>query len=40
MRANDDLKQLRRRVYMSYFQDGLWDISGIFPAGLGIYRLA
>ncbi len=36
MRANDDLKQLRRRVYMTYFQDGLWDIFlGFFLLGWG-----
>jgi hypothetical protein len=32
-----DLKQIQRKVYMSYFQDGLWDILlGIFLVGWGL----
>jgi hypothetical protein len=32
-----DLKQIQRKIYMSYFQDGLWDILlGIFLIGWGL----
>ena len=32
-----DLKRIQRRVYMSYFQDGLWDIClGIFLVSWGL----
>jgi hypothetical protein len=31
MRTDIDIKQIQRKVYMSYFQDGLWDILlGVF----------
>jgi hypothetical protein len=34
---NVDLKEIRSRVYLSYFQDGLWDILlGLFPIFWGI----
>ena len=37
MQENVDLKQITKKVYMSYFQDGLWDILlGIYLAGWGI----
>jgi len=32
-----DLKQIQRKVYISYFQDGLWDILlGVFLIGWGL----
>ena len=32
-----DLKEIKRRVYLSYFQDGLWDILlGLFIVGWGL----
>ena len=34
MQENVDLNQVKKKVYMSYFQDGLWDIL------LGIYLLS
>jgi hypothetical protein len=37
MQENIDLKQITKKVYMSYFQDGLWDILlGIYLIGWGI----
>jgi hypothetical protein len=37
MHENVDLKQIKKKVYMSYFQDGLWDILlGIYLIGWGI----
>jgi MFS family permease len=37
MQKGTDLKQIQRRVYMSYFQDGLWDILlGVFLVGWGV----
>jgi hypothetical protein len=37
MQENVDLKQITKKVYMSYFQDGLWDILlGIYLIGWGI----
>ena len=37
MQTDIDLKKIQRRVYMSYFQDGLWDILlGIFLIGWGL----
>jgi hypothetical protein len=37
MQADIDLKSIKRKVYMSYFQDGLWDILlGIFLIGWGL----
>jgi hypothetical protein len=37
MVMQDDLKRIQRKVYMSYFQDGLWDILlGAFLLGWGL----
>ena len=37
MQENVDLKQITKKVYMSYFQDGLWDILlGIYLIGWGL----
>ena len=37
MQTDIDLKQIQRRVYMSYFQDGLWDILlGVFLVCWGL----
>ena len=37
MQTDIDLKSIKRKVYMSYFQDGLWDILlGIFLIGWGL----
>jgi hypothetical protein len=37
MQENVDLKQITKKVYMSYFQDGLWDILlGIYLVGWGL----
>ena len=37
MQVDIDLKRILRRVYMSYFQDGLWDIClGLFLLGWGV----
>jgi len=37
MQENVDLKQITKRVYMSYFQDGLWDILlGVYLLGWGV----
>lgn len=37
MQADVNLKQVQRRVYISYFQDGLWDILlGFFLVGWGL----
>jgi hypothetical protein len=37
MVSDVNLKQIRRRVYMSFFQDGLWDIFlGLFAVGWGL----
>lgn len=37
MQADIDLKQIQRKVYISYFQDGLWDmLLGIFLVGWGL----
>jgi len=37
MQTDIDLKQIQRKVYISYFQDGLWDILlGIFMVGWGL----
>ena len=37
MQENVDLKQIKKKVYMSYFKDGLWDILlGIYLLGWGI----
>lgn len=36
MQANVDMKQITKKVYMSYFQDGLWDILlGVYLVGWG-----
>ncbi len=36
MQTNVDMKQIARKVYMSYFQDGLWDILlGVYLLGWG-----
>jgi hypothetical protein len=37
MQTDIDLKQIKRKVYMSYFQDGLWDILlGVFLVCWGL----
>ena len=37
MQTDIDLKKIQQRVYMSYFQDGLWDILlGVFLIGWGL----
>ncbi len=37
MVANINLKEIQRRVYMTFFQDGLWDIFlGLFILGWGL----
>ena len=37
MQANVDLKQIKKKVYLSYFQDGLWDILlGLSITGWGL----
>jgi len=37
MRPETDPKKIKRKVYMSYFQDGLWDIFlGFFLLGWGV----
>jgi len=37
MQTDIDLKQIQRKVYMSYFQDGLWDILlGVFLVCWGL----
>lgn len=37
MQENVDLKRITKKVYMSYFQDGLWDILlGVYLLGWGI----
>jgi hypothetical protein len=37
MHENVDLKHITKKVYMSYFQDGLWDILlGIYLVGWGV----
>ena len=37
MPVDTDLKRIQRKVYLSYFKDGLWDILlGVFFAGWGI----
>jgi hypothetical protein len=37
MSQNIDLKQIERKAYTSYFQDGLWDIfMGLLMLGMGI----
>lgn len=37
MQTNVDLQQIKKKVYMSYFQDGLWDILlGIYLMGWGL----
>jgi hypothetical protein len=37
MQADIDLKQIQRKIYISYFQDGLWDILlGVFLIGWGL----
>ena len=36
MRPETDPKKIKRKVYMSFFQDGLWDIFlGLFLLGWG-----
>ena len=36
MRPETDPKKIKRKVYMSFFQDGLWDIFlGVFLLGWG-----
>jgi hypothetical protein len=40
MQTDIDLKQIQRKVYLSYFEDGLWDIClGIFLVGWGLMFL-
>ncbi|MFC2070399.1 hypothetical protein ACFLTB_04415 [Chloroflexota bacterium] len=37
MQADIDLKEIKKKVYISYFQDGLWDILlGLFLVGWGL----
>ena len=37
MQANFDLNQVKKKVYLSYFQDGLWDILlGLYLIGWGL----
>lgn len=37
MGTDDDLNKIRRKVYISFFQDGLWDIFlGLFILGWGV----
>jgi len=37
MQIDADLKKIQRKVYISYFQDGLWDILlGVFLVGWGL----
>jgi hypothetical protein len=40
MEMDIDLKQIQRKVYISYFQDGLWDmLLGIFLLGWGMMAM-
>ena len=40
MVPDEDLKGVRRKVYMSFFQDGVWDIFlGLFMLGWGLSML-
>ncbi|MDH4292277.1 MAG: hypothetical protein OEV56_06690, partial [Dehalococcoidia bacterium] len=37
MVSDVNLKEIQRKVYMSFFQDGLWDIFlGLFMVGWGL----
>jgi hypothetical protein len=37
MQLDGDLKQIQRKVYISFFQDGLWDmLLGVFLVGWGL----
>ena len=37
MATDKDLKQIQRKIYLSFFQDGLWDILlGLFILGWGV----
>ena len=37
VQSDIDLKQIQRKIYISYFQDGLWDILlGVFLIGWGL----